>query len=587
LDLFEYAWLTSFQITRKSHEEVKIQLRDDIQYSTLGMEKRGYVISIAKPRRRKDGRISYLGLTFDPAIEMHKRLLWQTFKASVFHLSMHVAASKYEAYADWSKDKNIDNATFIVSMLEDAVVKAGLKTLWTPFIEDVAAADTLSYLKMKPVHLILNPTLRFMATLISSYTTGSARGNVPSSVMSDAKIIVCALGEIQKVVQNEFSKMSTFEQDEGISRRVTDLSLMQRLATADLMYEVLDKYGVATEVPSLLYSENHGSNSIFFGNNVPSEQEVSGNLKGVKQALQASLNGNLEQRSLVERSLEAEVAQVFSTWESIEKNERRILENYRSMGNGSRFRSFEFPREDFSEYVHGKTLLSSPVRRVLERLRLLKNLTGEDYRHEMGSLDMQEAIQVVASKSQRTDVFMRDELQSREDAWTILVDASHSLKSFTGEVRGITLCLSEVARNLFQNQNAWSAFAFNDKFYIVKEFSENYTNRTRARIGGLDQGGMTYLTDALMLSAQALKKRTEESKLIVVVSDFYPSGYVGAEDALKACVKKIENSSVGVIGIGVNSRAVKNYFRINCVVNDPFELMKKFVNAFFEFSALA
>ena len=587
MDLFEYVWLTSFQITRKSHEEVKILLRDDAQYPTLGREKRGYVICIAKPKRRKDGRISYLGLLFDPSNEMHKRLLWQTFKASVFHLSMHVAASNYDAYADWSKDKNIDHATFIVSLLEDAVVRAGLKTLWTPFIEDVAVADTLSYLKMKPTHLILNPALRFIAALISDYTTGSVKGELPSNMMNGVSIIVSALGEIQKVIQNELSKMSTFEQDEGISQKITDLSLLQRLATADLMYEALSKYGVAPEAPSLLYTENHGGDSIFFGTDVPSEQEISENLKGPLGVLQAPANGNGEQRSLRAKSLEAEVAQVFSAWESREKNERRIIETYRLLGNGSRFRSFEFPREDFSEYIHGKTLLSSPTRRVLERLRVLKNLTGEDYRHEMGSLDMQEAIQVVASKSQRTDVFVRDELQTREDAWAILVDASHSLKSFTGEVRGIALCLSEVARNLFQNQNAWSTFAFNDKFYIVKDFSENYTNRTRARIGGLDQGGMTYLTDALMLSAQALKRRTEESKLIVAVSDFFPSGYVGAEDALKACVKKIENSSIGVIGIGVNSRAVKNYFRINCVVSNPFELMKKFVNAFFEFSAMA
>jgi len=191
----------------------------------------------------------------------------------------------------------------------------------------------------------------------------------------------------------------------------------------------------------------------------------------------------------------------------------------------------------------------------------------------------------VASKSQRTDIFVRDELQAREDAWAILVDASHSLKSFTGEVRDIALCLSEVARNLFPSQNAWSAFAFNDRFLVVKDFSENYNNRVRARIGGLKQGGMTYLTDALMLTTQALKKRTEESKLMVVVSDFFPSGQIGAEDMLRTCVKKIENSGTGVIGIGVKSRAVRNYFRINCVVSDPYELMKKFVDAFFEFSA--
>ncbi len=585
MDLFEYAWLTSFQITKKKHEDVKILLRDDVKYPTLGKEKRGYVICLAKPKRRKDGRISYLGLLFDSGNDVHKRILWQTFKASVFHLSMHVAASNYEAYADWSKSKNIDAATFIVSMLEDAVVKAGLKTLWTPFIRDVAIADTVSYLKMKPAHLILDPALRFMACLISDYATGAVRGNMQARMATDVNVIASALNETQKVVQNELGKISTSEQNEDISRRITDLSLLQRLATADMMYEAMMKYGEPTEVPSLLYTENHGSDSVFFGSDVPSQREIEENLKGSLATLQASANNGVE--GLADKALGNEVSQVFSAWESKENAERKILENLRILGNGSRFRSFEFPHEDFSEYVYGKTLLSSPIRRVLDRLRLMKNLAGEDYRHEMGSLDMQEAIQVVASKSQRTDVFVRDELQSREDAWVVLVDASHSLKSFTGEVRGITLCLSEVARSLFPSQNAWSAFAFNDRFYVVKDFSENYNNRIRARIGGLDQGGMTYLTDAMMLATRILKKRTEESKLMVVVSDFFPSGYVGAEDALRSCVKKIENSGTGVIGIGVRSRAVKNYFRINCVVDNPFELMKKFVDAFFELSAMA
>ena len=582
MDLFEYVWLTSFQITRKSHEEVKVLLRDDAPYPTLGKDEHGYVICISKPKRQKNSKIRYLGLLFDPSDEFHKKLLWQTFKASVFHLSMHVAMSNYEAYADWSRNKNIEGATFIVSLLEDAVVKAGLQALWAPFNEDVAVANALSYLKMKPAHLILNPALRFMTALLSNYTTGCAKGTLSTKMRNDINIIVSALGEIQKVVHNELGKISAFEHDEGISRKITDLSLMQRLATADVIYETLNKYGEPTEIPSLLYTENLGSNSAFFGNDIPTEQEITRNLKASQES-----NANGAQSSLAAKSLEAEVAQVFSTWESIEKNERRILDNYGSLGASSRFRSFEFPREDFAEYIYSRALVSSPIRRVLERLRLLKNLTGEDYRHEMGSLDMQEAIQVVASKSDRTDVFVRDELQTREDAWAILIDASHSLKSFTGEVRSITLCLTEVARNLFQNQNAWGTFAFNDKFYIVKEFSENYTNRTRARIGGLEQGGMTYLTDALTLTAQILKKRTEESKLIVAVSDFFPSGYVGAEDALKACVKKIENSSIGVIGIGISSRAVKNYFRINCVVNNPSELMKKFVDAFFQFNALA
>jgi len=586
LDLYEYAWLTSFQITKKNHDEVKILLRDDVKFPVLGKEKRGYIICLAKPKKRDNQHVSYLGLLFDLENEVHKRLLWQTFKASVFHLSMHVAASKFEDYAEWSKDKDIDLASFVAGMIEDATVRACLKTLWTPFINDVAVANALSYLKMKPVHLISSPTLRLMASTISQFSIGKIKGQVSDKFKGVVNNLVSALDKIEGVTQQELQKIARIEHEEVSLQNISDLALTDKIALADHIYQTLHGYGYTSEVPSLLYTESRGDNSIFFGVDIPSDNEVKSNVKNAIDILKTESNEDEAQSSL-EKSLDNEVSQVFSTWEAKEAAQNKILEDYRILGGNSRFHTFEFPKEDFSEYVYGKALLSSPIRRVLEKLRLYKNQTGDDFRREVGLLDMQEAIQVIASKSQRTDVFVRDELQTREDAWSILIDASRSLDFFTGEVRGIALCLSEVARDLFANQNAWSEFAFSDKFYIIKDFSENYSNRIRARIGGIEHGGMSYIPDALLLVAEALKRRTEELKLLVVVSDFFPSGYIDAEDKLTQCVKKIEKSGIGVIGIGVKSRAVKNYFRINCVVDNPYDLMKKFVEAFFEFSSTA
>ena len=587
MDLYEYAWLTSFQITKKSHDQVKILLRDDIKYSMLGKEERGYIICLAKPKRIADKHVSYLGLLFDLENEAHRRFLWQMFKASVFHLSMHVAVPNFEAYSEWSEDKNIDLSTFVASMIEDATVRACLKTLWIPFVNDVAVANTVSYLKMKPAHLIPNSTLRLMSSVISQFTLGTIKGQVPDRLRNDANEIVSALDSIEAVVQKNLLRTTETEYKENLARGSSDLAHDYKIALADIVYKTLSRYGETSEIPAPLYTEQHGSNSIFYGNDVPSEKEVKNKLENAMNALKSTTNGDEAQNSLLEKALDNEIAQIFSTWEAKEAAQNKILESYRLLGSNSRFRDFEFPREDLSEYIHGKAILSSPIRRVLEKLRLHKNQTGEDYRHEVGLLDMQEAIQVIASKSQRTDVFVRDELQSREDTWAILVDASHSLDFFTGEVRGIALCLSEVARDLFQNQNAWSEFAFSDKFYIVKDFTENYTNRIRARVGGLEHGGMSYIPDALLLAAEALKRRTEEMKLLVVVSDFFPSGYIDAEDRLIQCVKKIEKSGMGVIGVGVKSRAAKSYFKLNCVVENPYELMKKFVEAFFAFSSSA
>jgi len=585
LDLFEYVWLTSFQITKKKHVDIRILLEDDITFPMLGLDGHRYVVRLAEPKKKNDEQASYLGLLFTLKNPLHRQFLWQTFKASVFHLSMHAAASKYEAYAKWSADKNIELTTFTVSMIEDAVVKAFLRTVWTPFMDDVALANTISYLKMKPVHLISNQALRVMASVISEFTLGAIKGQISEQITNDVGLIVSALNNIEGLVQEQILTAAKDEQEEDASQNIADSTIEQKLAVADVIYDVLKTHGKTPTVPSLLYTENHGRNAIYHGNQLPKESDVEGNLEKALSLLRGGAEPLEASTDSAENSLQTEIAQVFSSWEAKETTQRKILDIYERLGSNLRFRSYEFPREDFSEYLHGKTLLSSPIRRILERLRLFKNITGEDYRQEIGLLDMQEAIQVIASKSKRTDVFVQEELQTKEDAWAILIDASHSLRFFTGVVHGVALSLSEVARNLFTNQNAWSEYAFNDKFYIVKDFSENYTNRIRARIGGLSHGGMSYIPDALWLATRALKHRPEEMKLLVVVSDFFPSGYENAEDTLTECVNKIEKSGIGVIGIGVKSRAVRNYFRTNCVVDNPYQLMKRFIDAFFEFSS--
>ena len=128
-------------------------------------------------------------------------------------------------------------------------------------------------------------------------------------------------------------------------------------------------------------------------------------------------------------------------------------------------------------------------------------------------------------------------------------------------------------------------YAFNNRFYVIKDFSERFSTRVRARIGGLTHGGFTYLPDAVLLAAQALTRRIEEARVLVIVSDFFPAGYEDAEEKLVENIKKVERMGVGVVGIGVNSRAVKQYIRNNCVVENPYDLMKKFTKAFIEFSS--
>ena len=575
MDFYDYACTNTVQITRKKHEEIKILLRDNISFPILGKDDQGYAIYLAKPKILRNNLVGLHGMVFDSKNARHRKILWHLFKASVYHLSLHAGISDFEIYADWAKDKNMNLATYVVSSLEDAVTNAYLRARWSPLIPDIAYANAISYLRLKPSSSVPNSTLQIMASTLSSFTTGMIKGTLPKEMHKDVNYLVTCLREIEDLTYKELSS--------GKTKEINSKSINHRkVKLVDGVYKRLSRYGEPAEIPSLPYTEDHGMNSVFYENLIPAEDEIQETLE---HAL-VRLGSKLEQDDFSERLFENEVSQVFSTWKSRRRTQEKILKNYEILGSNTHFSSFEFPQQDYTDYLRRKTYLAGPIRRILNRLRLLKNLYGDDYRHETGLLDLQEAIQVVASKSPRTDVFSLEELQSMVEAWAILVDASRSLNYFHGEVRGIVLCLAEVANELFLDKSSWGVFAFSNKFYVVKDFSEVYTNRIRARIGGLKHSGLTYLPDGIMLAAEALKKRLEEAKVLIVVSDFFPSGYENIEEELAENVKKIEKSGIGTIGIGVNNEAVKNYFRINCVVETPYELMKKFAKAFIEYSAM-
>jgi len=575
LDFYDYACTNTFQITRKKREEIKILLRDNISFPILGKDDQGYVICLAKPKILRNNLVGLHGMVFDSKNAKHREILWHLFKASVYHLSLHAGISDFEIYADWAKDKDMNLATYVVSSLEDAVTNGYLRVRWSPLISDIAYANAISYLRLKPSSSVPNSTLQVMASTLAFFTTGMIKGTLPKEMQKDVNYLVRCLREIEDLTYNELSS--------GKTKEINSKSINPRkVKLVDGMYKRLSSYGEPAEIPSLPYTEDHGMNSVFYENLIPAEDEIQETLE---HAL-VRLGSKLEQDDFSERLFENEVSQVFSTWKSRRRTQEKILKNYEILGSNTHFSSFEFPQQDYTDYLRRKTYLAGPIRRILNRLRLLRNLYGDDYRHETGLLDLQEAIQVVASKSPRTDVFSLEELQSMVEAWAILVDASRSLNYFHGEVRGIVLCLAEVANELFLDKTSWGVFAFSNKFYVVKDFSEVYTNRIRARIGGLKHSGLTYLPDGLMLAAEALKKRLEEAKVLIVVSDFFPSGYENIEKELAENVKKIEKSGIGIIGIGVNNKAVENYFRINCVVETPYELMKKFAKAFIEYSAM-
>ena len=580
MDFFDYAWTTSFQITKKNHEDVKVVTRDNILFPKIRADKYGYVLYFPTPRKISDNTVNFQGMTLNLQDDAHKRILWQMFKASVYHLSAHVVVSDFNLYKKWAKNKNVENVMFAICMVEDSIVNAYLKTFWNFLLPEIALANAISYIRLKPASHIRREPLKLRAAILSQFSAGKIKGiKIQEDIRLKAEESANSLKELENKAHQLFSEV---EKDEDLKNVLESLT-EEKIRAAEKLYNCLCKYEETSQVPSLPYTDNHGKNSLF-RKNPPQEDALIRMARNVYQTLNS--DSEVDSKIFIETFYKDDVSQVFSTWKSMEERKNKIIEKYRTLGKGTKFSSFTFPEEDYTEYLRRRSILGSPIRRILEKLRLLKNVTGEDFRQEAGLVDLQEAIQVIASKSQRTDIFVREELQTREDRWVILVDASRSLKFFTGEVRDIALCLAEVAKNLIINQNAWAMFAFNNKFYVIKDFSETFSTRIKARIGGLKHGGMSYIPDAINIAFESMKGYIEESKIIVVISDFFPSGYGEVEEELVKTVKKLERLGVGMLGIGVKSRAVKKFFRFHCVVDSPYELMKKFTKAFIEYSSV-
>jgi len=562
LNFFDFAWSTAFRITKKTHNELKILFHDELRYPYLGKDSNGFVFHLVKPKRLDEQHVYFQGLKFNLQNPTHKKIIWYLFKASVYHLSMHSLLSNFSVYSKWGRSKHLNLSTFVISLVEDAIINNHLKRSFGWMLPEIAYANAVSFLRMKDVKELPNDMSRIMTSVLLKCNLGKVKGSLNDDLLMDVEAIKSIL---QKIGENPTAD--------------------DRMDAATKIFDALTVYGEAFEVPSLLYPESHGTNDLFYEESIPGEVEIQQLLNEALTALNPEIKDEEQLKTMLQGLKEGEAHQALTTWREQENSKLKILKGYIEIGKETRFEDFEFPVEDYVEFQRRREILGGPIRRILHRLRLLKNVGGEDFRQESGFVDLQEAIQVIASKSQRTDIFAREELQTREDAWSILIDASHSLNMFRGEVRGIALCLAEVAKMLILDQNSWGIYAFNNKFYVIKDFSEKFDARVKARIGGLSHGGLTYLPDAILLAAQALTRRLEEARVLVVVSDFFPAGYEGADEKLKENVRKIEHMGVGIIGIGVNSRAVRQYIRSSCVVEGPYDLMKKFTKAFIEYSA--
>jgi hypothetical protein len=554
--LLDYSWDLITSVGKRDHESLRLILDKGLERPLLSADQKGMVLKVPVPRVDHKGFYTLHGLYFD-ADERSWAILWRLYRASLYHGALHSAHSSFKEYAHWAEGKQLLTSTYVVSLLEDyRVTKTGGKE-WPGILPDIAFANYMSALRTRDVELITGPEKFATKLLLSLWgvSHGSTGGDDPEvrGLASQIRVAV----------------------DESISTKKDYPDSL--FAAADKIYSKLVGDGGLREVPSFPYTESHQECTVFNDQLVEVDDPAT---------VEAGAFAALGLRDPHGGEDDSESKEFFTSVRDEEAKLQRISERYERLIAVTRLQGVEFPRGDYANYLRTRSSLSGPIRNIRDQLRMVKNVLDETGGHESGNIDTQQAMQVIASGQNRSDVFIRDETVTKNEAWAILIDASKSTSAFSHEVRGISSCLAEVSKDLMPMQSQWGMFSFNNSLQILKDFSEEYTSENKARIGGIEQRNVTLLPDAISVCHRALNSQPVDTRVLVVASDGYPTGYNGIEDALESTIKRVSNSGTFLMGLGVNSQAIEEYFTVNCIVNSPYQLMKSFIKAYLELASL-
>jgi archaellum component FlaC len=573
----DFAWAAVQSIAQKSPKDIKV-IVDGTEYPHLERDSTGYVIHLSGPKRVREGLLSLHGLFFDSDIE-GKASLWRMYRASLYHLSLHAAITDYSIYQDFAISYKANNAMFAISMAEDYAIRGFERVMWPGLLLDDAYANYLTSLRFRNLSNQKEISDLVAANLLSYQMTGKPIARVKvEDLDKEIEMVHASLAKFSSEITRIYGT------EAGNKKGELDLKefLKLKLAAAETIVRLFeDRNLYLSNVHALPYADSHGKN-LLFADSLIALDSVSKTtaMQDAFAELSLTIPGNKIREN--DASLQAEGNATLGDWEYSMTQKQRLIDLYKALDPKTHFEEFAFPVEDYAEFVRTRSRLIGPIRRVLDQLRTVKNVADDVDMKESGYVDIPIAIQVVASESDRSDVFIQDEVEKKSEAWAILIDASKSLESLKGQVRDIAVCLSEVARDLIPDQSSWAVYSFNERMNIIKDFSEIYGSQVKSRIGGLGNGIKTYLPDAIRTVSKRLAQNHEALKVLLVASDGFPLGYEGIDKDLVSAIEGARHAGIDLIGLGIGSSAISKYFRSNCVIEGPFDLMNQFVKTYVE-----
>jgi hypothetical protein len=464
----------------------------------------------------QDGNFIFEGMIFENS-DKGRTALWGLFLASIYHLAAHAAVSKYHVYAQWCKKKTADICWKVIDFIEDIAVER--------------------YLSDNHPEIWKNMTQINSLILICEAPKAVKKTNNPNE---NSKLY--CIGNDEKRIE----KMK----QEILLREINQSSEESILPYADSLY------ASRALIPEniLPYVEHHKDEQF---------------IKFEKKGIEFQADGLFEKN----------IALLNELWEEHEKEKLRLLRRYKKGLKGLNFDSVVIPSGDLHQFEELRIKILPMLRKMRQQIRMITNIEDDPKSDELGIVNMQFAIQAIASENTSMDIYDRDSLRRAEEAWLILVDSSASMKLKFDKIKEFAICIAEAATELTGKADAWGMYSFDNNFTVLKDFNERYNNEVKARIGSLKVGGLSLLPDALELCSRVLASDPRERKHIFILTDGHPSGYDQIDKRFAKIVKVIEMSSTSLIAVGL-SKKMAHSFRNAVKGSDLKQLVSNFITAY-------
>ncbi len=256
------------------------------------------------------------------------------------------------------------------------------------------------------------------------------------------------------------------------------------------------------------------------------------------------------------------------------KRKVRAQKRYRGLTNNLNFDKIEFAPENIGEYLRLRNSTNMFLKKMSSQMKMTPNIRDEDTPEDIGLLQMQSAIQAIASQNNSIQIFDQDQNRRMEEEWAIILDTSSSMRLKFDEMKKFALSLGEAANEVNSKNGKWGFYTFNNNFRIVKDHYERYDQTARSRVGGIEIKGLSFIDDAIKLCTRILEKENMERKYIFLVTDGQQIGTMENE-GIEESVIEARKKGITVVAIGFPQGDTK-IFNL-CV---PYENIRKTVSKF-------